>query len=125
MSAAAPMDQTAQAPASDPSTAPDDAQEAFSVTITSNGDGTYSVSSSDSDDGQDDQGADAAGGAQGQGDDDSGPQTAQSVDDALKIAGQMLQEEAGEDSQEPADSSDPQAVWNQLAKKTDAKRGAM
>jgi hypothetical protein len=119
----APMDPAAQAPASDPSAAPaDESQEQFVVCIAAQPDGTYSVYAQDSDDDQDDA---AQGSAPAPGGDDSGPQTAQSLEDALKIAGQMLQEEAGEDSQEPADGSDPQAVWNQLAKKTDAKRGAM
>lgn len=121
--AGAPMGADPSMQATAPGAAPTDtpeAQETFSVTITANGDGTYSVASSDSDDDQDDA---SQGGAPAPGGEDDGPQTAQSIEDALKIAGQMLQEEAGEDDQQPADDSDPQAVWNQLAKKTDAKRG--
>lgn len=130
-----------------PSGAPDDeSQEAFSVCITANGDGTYTVTPSDADDDQDDAaaaggagagpvgaGADASAGMAGGGDsgDSDSAQTANSVEEALKIAGQMLQEEAGEDAgdadQGAADGNapvtDPQAVWNQLAKKSDAKRG--
>lgn len=121
---AAPMDPSAQAGAPQSATpagmGDDESQEQFSVTITANGDGTYSVSSSDSDDDQDDA---AQGGAPAPGGDDDGPQTAQSIEDALKIAGQMLQEESSEDSAEPAAGASPEDVWNQLAKKTDAKRG--
>lgn len=125
--ATAPQGMDPNAPQSaDQSAAPaEESQESFTVCISANADGTYSVYEQDSDDDQDDaSGSGSAPGTQGS-DDDSGPQTAQSIEDALKIAGQMLQEEASEDSQEPADNSDPQAVWNQLAKKTDAKRGAM
>lgn len=58
---------------------------------------------------------------------ETGPQTAQSIDDALNIAGQMLQEEASEGSGDEGDANapvkDPQAVWNQMAKKSDKARG--
>jgi hypothetical protein len=96
----------------------DESAEQFSVTITSNGDGTYSVSSSDADEAQDNPSA-----APGE----SGPQTATSIEEVCKIVEQMLSEESGEDSAEPGGDSnapvnDPQAVWAQLAKKTDAKR---
>ena len=83
----------------------DDSQEAFSVTITSNGDGTYTVTSSDSDDNADDSGSGqdpsqdgSAGG--------SGGQTASSAKEAAQMAYEMLSEESGEDSQEPADAGD-------------------
>jgi hypothetical protein len=128
--------------------APDDEQqETFVVCIAAMADGTYQVYQEDSDGDEDDTaaagGADAgamgaggdAGGGMGAGMDNggaAGAQTANSIEEALKIAGQMLQEEAGEDSGEAAQGdqgdgnapvSDPQAVWNQLAKKSDAKRG--
>lgn len=96
----------------------DESAEQFSVTITSNGDGTYSVTSSDADEAQDDPSA-----APGE----SGTQTANSIEEACQMAEQMLQEESGEDSADAAGDSnapvnDPQAVWTQLARKTDAKR---
>lgn len=97
----------------------------YSVTITSNGDGTYSVSSSDQDEAQDTQ----AGG------EPSGPQSAQTIEEALNIADQMLQEEATEDNAEaPEEGEDPNAplpsksaaqdVWNQMASSKDKQRGA-
>jgi hypothetical protein len=95
----------------------DESAEQFSVTITANGDGTYSVATSDSDAAQDDPNA------QGE----SGPQTASSIEEVCQIVEQILSAEAGEDGAEAggdanAPVNDPQAVWQQLAKKTDAKR---
>jgi hypothetical protein len=70
------------------------------VTITDNGDGTYSVSC---DDGSDDD--------QGSGDQDPGqqPQTAKGIPAALKLAAQMLQS-----------GGDPSAAWNAEASKRDS-----
>ena len=96
--------------AGQPDMGADESQEQFSVTITSNGDGTYTVSSSDSDESQDDPSS------QG-----SGSQDAQSVDEALQIAGQMLSEEQSEDSGEdgntPIPADQQKAVWDQMASK--------
>lgn len=128
----------------DQSGAADDSQPDFVVCIACMPDGTYQVYAQDSDDDQDDAGATggaaaggddsgdmsgagmAAGGDNGDGD---SSQTANSIQEALKIAGQMLQEEQTEDAGEDqggngnAPVSDPQAVWNQLAKKSDKSRG--
>jgi hypothetical protein len=112
------MMDASQDPTQDPSQDPDqgEAGEQFSVTITSNGDGTYTVSSSDSDESEDDPSGQS-----------SGSQDAKSVDEALNIAGQMLQEESSEDSSEdgnaPLPSKDAaQAAWNQMASKRDKAR---
>lgn len=132
-----------QAPTGADQGAAGDSQESFVVCIAAMADGTFQVYAQDSDDDQDDTasagGADAGGDGAGDmsgagmasggdnGDGDS-TQTAHSIEEALKIAGQMLQEEQTEDagddqggSNEPV--SDPQAVWNQLAKKSDKARG--
>jgi hypothetical protein len=110
------MDPAAQAPSADQATGMDEGQESFTVCIRAQADGTFSVYAKDSDEGQDD--------TQGAPDDASGPQTAKSIDEALSLAQQMLEAGAGEAEPEPAADASPEAVWNQLAKKTDAKRGA-
>lgn len=103
--------------ATDPSA--DESQEQFVVCIAANGDGTYSVYPKDSDESEDDPNAPAS---------ESQPQTAKSIDEALQIAGQLLQEEQGEDSAEQGDGNEPmpadqaQSYWDQLAAKKDAGR---
>jgi acyl-homoserine lactone acylase PvdQ len=85
----------------------DESQAQFSVTIRSNGDGTYSVSASDSDD--------PAGGAQ----------DAQSADEACQIAMQMLEQEGSEDQgsgDAPIPADQQKAVWDQMAKSRDKSR---
>lgn len=88
----------------------------FSVTITDNGDGTFSVAPSDSDEDQ--------GGA-------SGPTECNSLDEALSTAQALFEQESGEDSQEPQEGgdepmapSDAQSYWNQMAGKRDKARQA-
>ena len=86
----------------------------FSVTVADNGDGTYSITSSDQD------------ASEGE---DAGPQTAKSMDEACQMMAQMFQEESGEEQQEPDDGADlneklpadkAQAVWSQMAGKKKA-----
>jgi len=88
-----------------------------SVTITDNGDGTYAVSMNQ-DDGNPSQ-------ESGQTDNDQ-PQQADSLEDALKIAAEMLSSEAeeadqGGDNNAPMPSDDAQSYWNQMASKQKAK----
>lgn len=102
--------------------APDDSSdsEQVSVTITAVGDGTFTVSLNE---GQEDP---AEGGGEDAGDE---PQTADNVDDALKMAGQMLGAEADEESQEPADGNaqlspaDAKSAWSQMASKKKQSQG--
>jgi hypothetical protein len=93
----------------DPSEQPEEA--GTSVCIKDNEDGTYTVSLMGDADSDPSDTADQA-------------QTAQSLEDALKLAGQMLSGEASEDQAEPDDGSDgdtPMApddakkMWNQMA----------
>lgn len=108
--------------------APADQEQPFSVTITDNGDGTYSVSSSDDDGDADDASQDSSAGS-GQG----GAQTAQSVEEAVEMAGKLLEQEASEDGggaagdpNAPLPSKDAAAaVWNQMASAKDKARSAM
>lgn len=103
-------------PMQDPSMAQEGDESAegggFSVTVTDNGDGTYSIEASDAD-------------AQQEGE-QSGPQTANSLEEACQMMEQMFQDESGEDASQPEDGEDPNAplpadkaasVWNQMASK--------
>ena len=103
-------------PTQDPSMeAPEDeSQEQYSIQITANGDGTYTITPSDSDESSDDpQGGD-------------GSQTARSVDEVCQIVTQMLQEEESEDSSEdgntPLPADQARQVWSQMAAKRDKSR---
>ena len=98
-------------------TSQDPAEQPMSVTVTDNGDGTYSVSSNDEQD---------------QGEEPSEPQTADSLQDACKIMAQMFGEETDEEQSEPSDGSDGNATmspedaasaWKQMASKKAKSKG--
>ena len=91
------------------------------VCITAMPDGTFSVQIQESGDDGD----------EGPGDNSDGPQTADSLDEALQIAGQMLTDEMNEDSGESDSGSDGDApmspanaksAWNAMAAKRDKSR---
>lgn len=101
--------------------APIDAEQ-VSVTITAVGDGTYTVSLAEPQD-SDDQGGDPS-----SSDDSDQPQTADNVEDALKMAGQMLGAEADEsddsgDDNAPMSPGDAKSAWNQMASKKKQSQG--
>ena len=87
------------------------------VCITASPDGTFSVQMQES--GADESGEDESG---------DGPQTADNLDDALALAGQMLTTEMGEDSADSGDGDAPmdpataKSAWNQMAAKRSAVR---
>lgn len=106
-------------------------------------DGTFQIKLIPSDNGQDDdsddQGTDASQGAAAgapsggaspdeSGDDDDSSQTADNIDDALEIAGQMLEQASGaSDGSDGGDDkilspTDAKAAWNQMAAKKDKQR---
>ena len=103
----------AAAPA-DPTASPDTGdQEGGSITISWDGSGTFQISMGDDSDASPDDQADQ-------------PQQASSIDDALKIAGEMYQAEEQEEGAESPDGDDgntqmaqpdAKAYWNQLASK--------
>jgi hypothetical protein len=98
----------------------DDSQDAQGVTvcITASPDGTFSVQIQESGD-SDQSGEDESG---------DGPQSADNLQDALKLAGQMLTAEQGEESSESGDDNEPmdpgaaKSAWNQMAAKRDSSR---
>ena len=88
----------------------------FSVTVTDQGDGTYSIAQNDAD--------------AGEGEPAQPPQTANSIEEACQMMEQMFQGESGEEAQEGEDPNaslgskdNAQKVWNQMASKKD--KGAM
>ena len=95
-------------------------EEGTTVCITASPDGTFSVQMQES--GADESGEDESG---------DGPQTADSLDDALALAGQMLTAEMGEEGGEssaigddnaPMDPASAKSAWNQMAQKRDKSR---
>ena len=110
-----------QDPSAEAPEAPESHEGGYSVTITDNGDGTFSVSSSDSDESQDDPSAPGA---------EAGPTECQSLDEAFAAAKSMFSEETSEDSGEGEDGNAPipsdkaADVWNQMAAKKDKARAA-
>jgi hypothetical protein len=112
--------------------------QGFTVCISAMPDGTYSIYAQDSDDDQESNqaGAGATAGDTSSSDDaasgdDDSTQTADNVDDALAIAKQMLEQEAGEDDESGQDGSDMMSpadakkAWNQMAAKNDKKKAGM
>ncbi len=109
------QDSSAGSASADPSQDPSDGSDQVSVTITAVGDGTYTVSMS-----EDDSDASAESGQ----DPDDQPQTADNLDDALKIAAEMFQAESqegddddGADGNAPMDTGTAKSYWKQLAAK--------
>ena len=94
--------------------------EQVSVTITAVGDGTFTVAINEPQD-ADDQSGDPA-------ESDDEPQTTDNIDDALKMAGQMLGAEADEESQgddnEQLSPADAKSAWSQMAGKKKQSQGA-
>ena len=93
----------------------DDDSQGTTVCITALPDGSFSVKILESDS------------ADESGEDESsdGPQSADNLDDALALAGQMLTTEMGEDSGDgdaPMDPATARSAWNQMAAKRSAVR---
>ena len=95
--------------------------EGTTVCITASPDGTFTVQIQEAAS-SDESGEDESG---------DGPQTADNLDDALALAGQMLTAEIGEDGGEssaigddnaPMDPASAKSAWNQMAQKRDKSR---
>ncbi len=84
----------------DPDATQDPSSDLISVTIADNGDGTFAVSLGDSDD--------AADSGAGQDTDDQ-PQQADSLDEALEMAGEMLSGGAAQGDESSGEGSDDSA----------------
>lgn len=106
-------------PSADPSQGDD--TQGTTVCITASPDGTFSVQIQEAAS-SDESGEDESG---------DGPQTADNLDDALALAGQMLTAEMGEDGGEssaigddnaPMDPASAKSAWNQMAQKRDKSR---
>lgn len=111
----------------DPSDDGADDSQGTTVCITALPDGTFSVQIQES--------GDDESGESGEDESGDGPQSADNLDDALKLAGQMLTAEMGEESGESADGSDgsddgnaplapgaAKSAWNAMASKRDQSR---